>query len=146
MKHSAYINEFVQYLWGDVLEDQCLSRELIDLLNSAGMNLEKAIKLFVEIETENDNKVMEPVFVGAEKCFSCKHFRYEAGRREPLSKEQGEALGYNLSATNVITLEYAPICHCSHANKIWKCPNMTIMKLAGIACSWEKKSNECTTP
>jgi hypothetical protein len=58
MKHSERIHDFVQYLWGDILEEQCLSPELASLLNDVGSNLEKAEKLLIESEPENDREII----------------------------------------------------------------------------------------
>jgi len=58
MTHSERLNDFTQYLWGDILEDQQLSQELIVLLRDAGQNLEKAEKLLIESEPEHNGKVI----------------------------------------------------------------------------------------
>jgi predicted RNase H-like HicB family nuclease len=58
MKHSDRIYDFCQYLWGDILEDQCLLHEIVELLNDAGDKLEKARDMLIE-NPEYDKKVME---------------------------------------------------------------------------------------
>ena len=59
IKHSEYIDTFLQYLWSDLLENQDLSRELIDILNEAGSKLEKAKKKLIEDEPKNDGIVIQ---------------------------------------------------------------------------------------
>jgi len=50
VKHSQYIDWFLQYLWSDLLENQDLSKELIDVLNEAGSKLKEAKTLLIEKE------------------------------------------------------------------------------------------------
>jgi len=58
MTHSERIYNFVQYLWGDILEDQFLPSELIDLLEDAGHKLEKAQKLLLEGDPKHNEQVI----------------------------------------------------------------------------------------
>jgi hypothetical protein len=56
MTHSERLDNFTQYLWGDILEEQMLSSELVELLRDAGQKIEKAEKLLINGSDTKFNK------------------------------------------------------------------------------------------
>ena len=110
VKHSQYIDWFLQYLWSDLLENQDLSKELIDVLNEAGSKLKEAKTLLIEKEPEHDGNVIHIEYVLDNKDISdLADARDLVLQTESMLKAKREILLKNIELVDVAQVKISDI-------------------------------------
>ena len=110
IKHSEYIDTFLQYLWSDLLENQDLSKELIDVLNEAGSKLKEAKTLLIEKEPEHDGNVIHIEYVLDNKDISdLADARDLVLQTESMLKAKREILLKNIELVDVAQVKISDI-------------------------------------